>query len=137
MSELISGKGALIALANGERLQYRFPDSIWMDFTNNLNSSGSNLKVVDLLNDYAAFRLKPRTIKLNGIEVPAPFEPKHGDIFWYLDLTQICSYNYRQEWSDSDEYTQLGVWRTEEEIKQVVAALRSIFNEKTKEGDPS
>ena len=136
MSELISGKEALIALANGERLQYRFPDSIWMDFTNNLNSGGSSLKVVDLLNDYAAFRLKPRTINLNGIEVPAPFEPKEGDDFRIYYLHGLHERGY--DWMHSAHYREFHlVWRTEAEVKQVVAALRSIFNEKTKEGDPS
>ena len=125
MSELISGKEALIALANGNQVLYINPDyqhtGTW--------GFASELEVREFGSGKWVFKLKPRTIKLNGIEVPAPFKPKHGDIFWYLDLTQICSYNYRQEWSDSDEYTQLGAWRTESEIKQVVAALRSVFNE--------
>ena len=129
MSELISGKEALIALANGERLQYRFPDSIWMDFTNNLNSSGSNLKVVDLLNDYAAFRLKPRTIKLNGIEVPEPFEPKIGEYVYFISSDEVKGYaettlvDTEMNWG----FVQFGAWRTESEIKQVVEALRSVF----------
>ena len=123
MSELISGKEALIALANGERLQYRFPDSIWMDFTNNLNSGGSSLKVVDLLNDYAAFRLKPRTITLNGVEIPAPFEPKDEDTGYIVDL--VIS---PVTWNESDPEThRIGAWRSEDEIKQVVAALREVF----------
>ena len=121
MSELISGKEALIALANGEELQMYIVNK-WEDLRRDISWRS-------ILGENYKLRLKPRTITINGIEVAAPFEPKHGDIFWYLDLTQICSYNYRQEWSDSDEYTQLGAWRSEEEIKQVVAALRSIFNE--------
>lgn len=134
MSELISGKEALIALANGEEVEFKDGTNKWENIQHHLNL---DLSMFLTAPDWMTFRLKPRTITINGIEVAAPFEPKHGDIFWYLDLTQICSYNYRQEWSDSDEYTQLGAWRSEEEIKQVVAALRSIFNEKTKEGDPS
>ena len=134
MSELISGKEALIALSNGEEVEFKDGTNKWENIQHHLNL---DLSMFLTAPDWMTFRLKPRTITINGIEVAAPFEPKHGDIFWYLDLTQICSYNYRQEWSDSDEYTQLGAWRSEEEIKQVVAALRSIFNEKTKEGDPS
>ena len=132
MSELISGKEALIALANGERLQYRFPDSIWMDFTNNLNSGGSSLKVVDLLNDYAEFRLKPRTIKLNGVEIPEPFNPKNGDKFYVTDCGRDCGYcgmTFNLYSELHKKYIQFGAWRTESEIKQVVAALRGIFNE--------
>jgi len=127
MSELISGKEALIALANGEEVQGNIGFK-WVDisidqklsiksFTTETNDLGCAVK----------FRLKPRTTTLNGIEVPVPFEPKHGEIFWHIDVREICSYNYKQEWSDSDEYLQLGAWRTEEEIKQVVAALRSVF----------
>lgn len=106
MSELISGKDALIALANGERLQYRFPDSIWLDFTNNLNSSGSNLKVVDLLNDYAAFRLKPRTIKINGVELQPPKEVNFESDFGLL--LHFENHEQRQKFKE---------------------ALRSVFNE--------
>lgn len=129
MSELISGKEALIALVNGESLQYRFPDGIWLDFTNNLNSSGSSLRVVDLLNDYACFRLKPRTITINGVKVPAPFKPKEGDEYWILFESNYSPCGYKLALPD-DQYSELcyGAWRTEEEIKQVVAALRSIFN---------
>lgn len=126
MSELISGKEALIALANGEEVEFKDGTNKWENIQHHLNL---DLSMFLTAPDWMTFRLKPRTITINGIEVAAPFEPKHGDIFWYLDLTQICSYNYRQEWSDSDEYTQLGAWRSKEEIKQVVAALRSIFNE--------
>lgn len=115
MSELISGKEALIALANDQEVEYfdeKLGEWVYMDITHHFKRD---------------FRLKPRTITINGIEVPAPFEPKHREIFWHIDVREICSYNYKQEWSDSDEYLQLGAWRTEEEIKQVVAALRSVF----------
>lgn len=115
MNELITGKEALIALANGEEVEYfddKLNEWVYMDMNHHFKRE---------------FRLKSRTIIINGIEVPAPFEPKHGEIFWYIDVREICSYNHKQEWSDSDEYLQLGAWRTEEEIKQVVAALRKVF----------
>ncbi len=126
--KLISGKEALIALANGENLQYRFPDGIWLDFTSNLNSNGSSLRVVDLLNDYASFRIKPRTITINGIKVPAPFKPKEGDLYWHISPEYMIGYGTSM-YSDGnvDTWQQFGAWRTEEEIKQVVAALRQVF----------
>ena len=121
MSELISGKEALIALANDEDVQFCDHMGVW-------HNAGIHTHAIGLfLNDCYEFRLKPRTITINGVEVPAPFEPKHGEIFWHIDVREICSYNYKQEWSDSDEYLQLGAWRTEEEIRQVIAALRSVF----------
>ena len=119
MSELISGKEALIALANGEEVEF-YHNNCW-------SWVGEMIIIKHFVDDSFQFRIKPRTITINNIEVPVPFEPKHGEIFWHIDVREICSYNYKQKWSDSDEYLQLGAWRTEEEIKQVVAALREVF----------
>lgn len=137
MSELISGKEALIALANGDCVQKRsseWVDDRWMEITSiepfNLNCF---LSGVNRNGEKIEFRLKPRTITLNSIEVPAPFEPKNGEDFYYLDCT---SDNYggwaKTSWRnvESDAFknnTVFGAWRTEEEIKQVVSALRSVF----------
>ena len=128
--KLISGKEALIALANGESVQKKsdsWDSDCWLDiskkeqfnldcFLSGLNSHGETIK----------FRLKPRTITINGIEVPAPFEPKNGDRVWFIcdddDLGYAKSESY---WRDIKSF--YGWWRTEEEIKQVVAALRQIF----------
>ena len=73
------------------------------------------------------FRLKPKTITINGIEVPAPFEPKEGEIYWFITDCD-CGYN----WVENKEGCRVGIaaWRTESEIKQVVAALRSVFKTK-------
>ena len=68
--ELISGKEALIALANGEEVEYKSING-WSDV--------KHLHVYEFLGVGYEFRLKPRTITLNGVEVPAPFEPKDGD----------------------------------------------------------
>ncbi|MFU8928333.1 hypothetical protein [Acinetobacter puyangensis] len=76
--------------------------------------------------------LKPRTINLNGIEVPAPFEPKVGEKYWHLSNETILGYGWDE--SENSEYDKrvltLGAWRNEEEIKQVVAALRKVFEVK-------
>ena len=72
------------------------------------------------------FRLKPRTITLN-VEIPAPFEPKDGEEFFILAPLSVTGYTKVQGITTQvllDEYVKLGAWRTEEEIKQVVAALR-------------
>ena len=72
------------------------------------------------------FRLKPRTITLN-VEIPAPFEPKEGEEFFILAPLSVTGYTKVQGITTQallDEYVKLGAWRTEEEIKQVVAALR-------------
>ena len=122
MSELISGKEAKLAWANGKKLQ--IANTIVGEDFYDMDDSNTTLNIFDL--DFYKFRLKPRTITINGIEVSAPFEPKHGDDIWFLNPDYGCGYadgNY-----DPAEFViQFGAWRTEDEIKQVVSALRSIF----------
>lgn len=120
MSELISGKEALIALANGEEVEWRHPERDWYI------APQCNMRTQDFFSGIYQFRLKPRTITINGIEVPAPFEPKEGEKFWHLYPPMDRGYNYTTS-RNCDHYEQFGAWRTEEEIKQVVSALRSIF----------
>lgn len=124
MSKLISGKEALIALANGGDVECK-NDVIGMDW-----SDATGLLVRSFFDPTHMwdFRLKPRTITINGIEVPAPFEPKEGDAVYFIDCETNRGYS-----SDAigggckERWIQFGAWRTEEEIKQVVSALRSIF----------
>lgn len=120
MSELISKQEAKLAWANGGDIQAQYKDyakeNCWFDIL-----STDQLSIFDRgdLN----FRLKPRTITINGIEVPAPFEPKeYQDCYM---LTDLYEHGYtKTSWKYS---LSVPAWRTEEEIKQVVAALRSIF----------
>lgn len=123
MSELISGKEALIALANDQDVEY-------MDTSNTFKSLGwSNafgLETNLFFSDRFKFRLKPSTIKINGIEVPAPFEPKPGELYYHPCGYRECGYWF----NTNDGFDYLGAWRTEYEIKQVVAALRSVFGKK-------
>lgn len=130
MSELISGKEALIAIANGQQVEGNIGDGwheisttstvILNSFIFEKNRNGQPVK----------FRLKPRTITLNGIEVPAPFEPKEGEKVWVL--SDICGNGYYTLKHERDFCYRLGAWRTEGEIKQVVVALRSVFKGETK-----
>lgn len=119
MSNLISGKEALIALANGEEVQAKHTQTGmgWNDArTLNLFSFGSSI---------FEFRLKPKTIMLNGVKIPAPFEPKKGDKCYRIAPAVKCGYT--DFFFEDDHEGQFGTWRTEDEIKQVVKALRSIF----------
>ena len=116
--KLISGKEALIALANGETVEFNHGSHGWV------NCLGLNVE--QILGSMFQMRLKPRTITINGIEVPAPFKPEDGDQFWHLYPSMGRGYNFTVS-IDSDHYQQFGAWRTEEEIKQVVAALRQVF----------
>lgn len=126
MSELINGKEALIALVNGEEVEYfdtreTFKSIGWTD------AKGMQAWLfIQSTDGLYKFRIKPKTILLNGIEVPAPFEPKDGERVWF-----ICDDNdfgYAKSESYGDEIKSFyGWWHTEDEIKQVVSALRSIF----------
>ena len=120
MSKLISGKEALIALANGEEVQIKcVKDDEWYDST--------PWTVRELLRWQGEFRLKPRTITINGVEVPAPADDKdyHHQGIWILNSLEPKEYGY-VVLDITDELPRYW-WRTEEEIKQVVEALRSVF----------
>ena len=123
MSKLISGKEALIALANGEEIEacvtYRLKKDEWHWFdAKNLtvneieametegDPDGENIRAI-------AFRLKPRTITINGIEVPAPFEPKDDDEKENSYVITLGGEKFH--------------WRASSDYKQVVSALRSVF----------
>ena len=116
MSELISGKDALIALANGEDVEFKCGGMSW----SNLDAKQQPLEI--LIDKNVIFRLKPRTIMINNIEVPAPFKPKAMEQAFYI--TAFGNYDALVfDWQLND----FGYWRTEEEIKQVVDALRKAF----------
>lgn len=126
MSELISRKEAKLAWANGEDIQLCYKqheeENTWF-----LLLSTDPLSTFD--RDDFLFRLKPRTITLNNIEIPAPFEPKDGETYWCFSTQTVLGYGhnvYESERADR-RFINMGAWRTEEEIKQVVSALRSIF----------
>ena len=116
MSELISGKEALIALANGQEVECRAYGNNWVNADNKQHPLGL------FFDDCFQFRLKQRTITINGIEVPAPFEPKEGEMCWIISDDYIGGYT-----STDIVSTSIAVWRSEDEIKKVVTALRTIF----------
>lgn len=122
--KLISKEKARLAWANKIPIEYT-SDALgeWFD-VNNSNTLG-----IFERSDFK-FRLKPRTILINGIEVPAPFEPKNKEQCFYLDYLENYGFSELSFESNIDvhhRFIQYGAWRTEEEIKQVVAALRQVF----------
>lgn len=126
---LISGADALRAIADGKEVE------VYMEIPNKLpktkgwvDASICSLVAFAFISPSLSFkfRLKPRTITLN-VEIPAPFEPKEGEEFFILAPLSVTGYTKVQGITTQvllDEYVKLGAWRTEEEIKQVVAALR-------------
>ena len=118
--KLISGKDALIALANGEEVEFFYRDA-W-------DSIGEMIVIDHFISDKFKFRLKPRTITINGIEMPAPFKPTEDCLAFIIDDGKTDGWKAYGYEVDGDATSQfLGLWRTEEEIKQVVAALRHVF----------
>ena len=122
MSELISGKEALIALANGEDVECK-NDVTGMDWC---NADGLFVKSFFDQTHMWVFRIKPQPIMIGDMEVPAPFKPKEGERYFYIYPSS--DYGYGEATTIRlTKYIQFGAWRTESEIKQVVAALRKLF----------
>ena len=114
--KLISGKEALIALANDRDVEY-------------LDENLNEWVCMDMAHHFKRkFRLKPHTISINGIEMPAPFKPTEDCLAFIIDDGKTDGWKAYGYEVDGDATSQfLGLWRTEEEIKQVVAALRQVF----------
>ncbi|ETQ77871.1 hypothetical protein P667_1579 [Acinetobacter baumannii UH5107] len=118
---LISGAEAKLAWANGEALQ--------------INKKDTHFGFIDISNDYSLgvfdnedyeFRLKPQTIKLE-LELPKSFEPEEDCHVYILDDGKTDGYRrYSYEVHGDKGNTFIGIWRTEEEVKQVVEQLRKI-----------
>lgn len=117
---LISGADALRALADGKEVQCTITGK--NDWTKDIYSIQPYYFVGGGVGQFQ-FRIKPRTITLN-VEIPAPFEPKDGEIFWFVSPYTYKGYDSKYFVDDCTGFLLNGVWRTEEEIKQVVAALR-------------
>ena len=122
MTNLISGKEALIALANGEEVLWRTKNNAEVK---SFRKQTPDLDLVLIGDCNYRFWIKPRTITLS-LEIPAPFEPKEGEKAYRLAPAIPCGYTEFYFGEDENEW-QFGAWRTEDEIKQVVAALRQIF----------
>ena len=77
------------------------------------------------------FRIKPHTISINGIEVPAPFLPEERELFYHIypEYEKGYAVSVAHE-RNKTTWQQFGAWRTEEEIKQVIAAHRQVFDVK-------
>lgn len=127
IENLISWKEALIALANSEDIQYRHGGGEWLGFSSDLNEESSRLLVVDVIGGFFEFRLKPKTIMIGDVEAPAPFEPKDGEVYYYLNNFYKKGYDSRVFHNSDLHFYHTQAWRTEDEIKQVVAAWRKLI----------
>ena len=116
---LISGADALRALADGEEVEFKHYAHGWVTCL--------GLNIEQVIHGLFQLRLKPRTIKPE-IEIPAPFEPKVGEVFYVLNPTAVGGYSkmHITDQKRMDDYAKLGAWRTEAEIKIVVEQLRKL-----------
>lgn len=122
---LISGKEAKKAWANDEQIQTltRSGDNAWRDI---INSDVT----LDVFENPLFFRIKPKTIVINGIEVPAPEAPKMGEWFFYLSSDFREGYSSRRMQDDTPEHLyQFGAWLDEHDMQEVVKAYRSFVQE--------
>lgn len=124
MSELISGKEAWIAKSEHKEVDWMLNGLGWQELTDSEFMGWDTSRFLGQTK--YKFRLKPRTITINGIEVPCN-KSKHDkdDVVWVISTASENWYDWIYG-SDCDSNTLY--WETEEEIKQVVAALRSVFN---------
>ena len=119
---LISGADALRALADGKEVQCTITGK--NEWTKDIYSIQPYYFVGGGVGQFQ-FRIKPRTVKIE-LEIPAPFEPKVGEKYWFIADYISSGYSDTQEGTGIN--SSIGKWRTEEEIKQVVAALRQVFD---------
>ena len=122
---LINGADAFNANMIGERVLWRYKENDWQEWTDLTSWSKS------ALTDYNySFKLKPNTVKIE-IEIPATFEPKDGDEVYFIDCDTKRGYSSDIIGQGCDpDWIQFGAWKSEDEIKQVVAALRSTLTTK-------
>ncbi|MCW1517775.1 hypothetical protein [Acinetobacter baumannii] len=126
---LISGAEALRALIDGHEVQGRLENQVqWTD----INPKSDDTLVKSFLTEKnrigirCYFRFKPQTIKLE-LELPKPFEPEEDCHVYILDDGKTDGYRrYSYEVHGDKGNTFIGIWRTEDEIKQVVEQLRKI-----------
>lgn len=131
--DLIDGKAALAAALAGEKVQISLEpwDEIrWTDFIPDTDDTSTKLFFTGFYDERKVFfRIKPKTITINGIEVPAPFShrPEVGQVIFYLDDSEPQGFTSEKYSGLHDADFNYGWWVSEEKIKMVVDALRKVF----------
>lgn len=124
MSELISGRDAWLANFDGKSVQFRniCGNPQWFPF------ESENWDNEDLKCSAYEFRIKPKTITINGVEIVAPFDPKVGQYVWFISDDWGCGYSGCEHKEDSSY--NFGCWATEDDVKQAVLALKQAMHTK-------
>lgn len=88
---LISGADALRALADGQEVEFKDGMDKWENIKHHMNL---DLSMFLTAPDWMKFRLKPSTIITTlSLEIPAPFEPKDGDVVYFIDCDSRQGYS--------------------------------------------
>lgn len=104
----------------GHPVQFMLANGDFIDIT-----SDTTLGIFEKDGGYS-FRLKPQTIKLE-LELPKPFEPKEGDIYWFITCRTEKGYSCRNHKArHGNSGMQFGAYRTEDDVKKAVEQLRKI-----------
>jgi len=134
---LIDGKAALAAALNGEEIQMTLEpwESSWQSFNPELEEASTKAFWTDHDSEgrKVFFRIKPNNFLINGMEVPAPLakEPMGKIPYFYLrpDWEKgYCQTTWEDIPIDRKRFSN-GIWATESEIRQVVAAFRKSIQE--------
>lgn len=128
MSKLISGKEAMIAALNGEDVV--FWDSFkWCDFND------KSWIVEELNSSTYKFKLKPKTITVNGFELPAPFAPREDEEYWVVYPEGYVNSRANEGHPADLNRIRQGVYRTQEEAKLVASLLPRILRGEVNESE--
>ncbi|MFI9938508.1 hypothetical protein [Acinetobacter baumannii] len=105
----------------GHPVQFMLANGDFIDIT-----SDTTLGIFEKDGGYS-FRLKPQTIKLE-LELPKPFEPKDGEVYHYIQLTNDTGVDCKHYCDDKYDrnHLRMGVWRTEADAKQALEVLKSL-----------
>lgn len=125
---LISGAEALRYIACGRLVQW-----ISKDFPNWEDLDITNINAKNFIDEERIresgfkYRLKPQTIKVE-LELPKPFEPKVGEVYWFISPFYSTGYDHCTFANDSADklHVQYGAYRTEDDVKKAVEQLRKI-----------
>lgn len=139
MNDLISSKEAFIELSEGRSFLWRSPkwsnSETWHDVLTGLSLSAEEIATSthhreDTGTSQPIIFKKTPIIFKKEIEIPGTFKPAEGDKFYTLcnDRTSgYDSYIYYNNAACNNIILNCGAWRTEDEVKIVVNAMRDFY----------
>lgn len=107
----------LIAIANGEQFQIDKGDG-WFDIH-------PEIALIKLANGFPSLRIKPKTININGIEVPAPVtEPLEiGQEYWTWSHDKVLQMRWNGDRADHRWLKRRAIHLTEEAAQAHLEAI--------------